>query len=402
MSSFESENLENLNSKNNINNIITIPEKCLRCNLNSPSIICEDCYPLIYFCANCDENIHEMKIKKNHKRVLIDNLKLNVNKLNFDIHHENFVNNEFLNSIKNILDKEKKNLLNKSYNTEKELEKTKSFLEEKYMCIQNKLNDLIGNKDFDMTKIKENLENKFKMVNEEKESKIEELLENNNVLNEENYQLEQKLNFYLKELNDLSNKRNMEENYYQNKIDNLKQEKENLLKYYEKKLQFLNDNINDDKNSFINSCEEKMNNIKNYYKNEKEKNLKEIKLNEENLKILSEKHRKEQKEIVKKIEELKKKTNSKSKETEKLFNQFQENENIIAELKLKIKKNNLLYNQEKEKAKWLKKDNKRLLKIQFILLKRLEILNKISRGKIIRKEEEQFLLHSNDLDYLFK
>ena len=61
------------------------------------------------------------------------------------------------------------------------------------------------------------------------------------------------------------------------------------------------------------------------------------------------------------------------------------------ELRINIKKNQFLIKGEKEKLKLAKKDNKRLLRIYHYLMKRLEILNKISRGKLLRKEEIEFL-----------
>ena len=61
----------NINQKNNgknikenkYDNILTIPEKCRRCRSNPPEIMCKECYPFIYFCLNCNTNLHSMQSK---------------------------------------------------------------------------------------------------------------------------------------------------------------------------------------------------------------------------------------------------------------------------------------------------------------------------------------------------
>jgi hypothetical protein len=143
-----------------------------------------------------------------------------------------------------------------------------------------------------------------------------------------------------------------------------------------------------------------MNIIKNYYLNEKERLLNGINQSENNLNLLCEQHRKNQDDIKNEIERQKLKDLLKNKESEKLFNQFLEQEKKIGELRINIKKNQFLIKGEKEKLKLAKKDNKRLLRIYHYLMKRLEILNKISRGKLLRKEEIEFLNETNPLNYL--
>ena len=406
MNSVEFSNLNNQfqtqlsqNYKNSISNeIISIPKLCTRCNIISPTIICGDCYPLIYFCSICDENIHEMKTMQNHKRISINDLNKSIKNLN----NENVISNDCFSMIKSLIEKKKQKLMNKSYNNNnKEIENTKNDLFEKTNNIDTTMNDTFEKEELEKKKIEElKYKNEIKKLNIEKDNKIRNLLLKNEELNEYNQQLEEKLNSYINELNDLINRNEYDKNYLNNQMNNSKNEYENLLQYYESKLGFLNENIKDDKAIFINSCEEKMNTIKNYYLNEKERLLNGINQSENNLNLLCEQHRKNQDDIRNEIERQKLKDLLKNKDTEKLFNTFLDQEKKIGELRLNIKKNQFLFNGEKEKLKLLKKDNKRLLKIYKFLMKRLEILNKISRGKLLRKEEIEFLQETNPLNFL--
>ena len=406
MNSVEFSNLNNQfhsiplsqNYKNSISNeIISIPKLCTRCNIISPTIICGDCYPLIYFCSICDENIHEMKTMQNHKRISINELNKSIKNIN----NENIISDDYFNMIKSIIDKKKQKLMNKSYIENKVIENTKNDLDEKTNNIDTTMNDTFEKEELEKKKIEElKYKNEMKKINIEKDNKIRNLLLKNEELSEYNKQLEEKLNVYINDLNDLINKNEYDNTYLNNQMNNSKNEYENILKYYESKLGYLNENIKDDKAIFINSCEEKMNIIKNYYLNEKERLLNGINQSENNLNLLCEQHRKNQDDIKNEIERQKLKDLLKNKESEKLFNQFLEQEKKIGELRINIKKNQFLIKGEKEKLKLAKKDNKRLLRIYHYLMKRLEILNKISRGKLLRKEEIEFLNETNPLNYL--
>ena len=406
MNSVEFSNLNNQfqtiplsqNYKNSISNeIISIPKLCTRCNIISPTIICGDCYPLIYFCSICDENIHEMKTMQNHKRISINELNKSIKNIN----NENIISDDYFNMIKSIIDKKKQKLMNKSYIENKVIENTKNDLDEKTNNIDTTMIDSLEKENLEKKKIEElKYKNEMKKINIEKDNKIRNLLLKNEELSEYNKQLEEKLNVYINDLNDLINKNEYDNTYLNNQMNNSKNEYENILKYYESKLGYLNENIKDDKAIFINSCEEKMNIIKNYYLNEKERLLNGINQSENNLNLLCEQHRKNQDDIKNEIERQKLKDLLKNKESEKLFNQFLEQEKKIGELRINIKKNQFLIKGEKEKLKLAKKDNKRLLRIYHYLMKRLEILNKISRGKLLRKEEIEFLNETNPLNYL--
>ena len=56
---------DNINKSNhydiNSENALTVPEKCRRCRANPPEIMCRECYPFIYFCSNCCNNLHSKK-----------------------------------------------------------------------------------------------------------------------------------------------------------------------------------------------------------------------------------------------------------------------------------------------------------------------------------------------------
>ena len=71
-------------------NIFKVPEKCRRCKTNPPDIMCKDCYPFVYFCINCSNNLHSMESKKSHN---VNSLK----ELGQEILNEiNFNNNIYL------------------------------------------------------------------------------------------------------------------------------------------------------------------------------------------------------------------------------------------------------------------------------------------------------------------
>ena len=140
INSLEQKNIQiskyiNNNDEVNITNenIFKIPEKCRRCQANSPEIMCKDCYPFIYFCINCSNNLHSMKSKKSHNIISLKELNQEIfNEVNFN-NNINFPGSDFFsssltspyaikstnytnyfNDMKSLYETEKNNLIKKS------------------------------------------------------------------------------------------------------------------------------------------------------------------------------------------------------------------------------------------------------------------------------------------------
>ena len=142
----------NKNETKNINeqegdltdNILSIPEKCRRCRFNSVEIMCKQCYPFIYFCSNCSQNLHSMESKQSHQLINLKELnpklfeELNnieeqdiLNEFNEDNNNIDINTKNYINDIKSIYLTEKNNFLRKSLNLAKNFEKSKNNYIEK-------------------------------------------------------------------------------------------------------------------------------------------------------------------------------------------------------------------------------------------------------------------------------
>ena len=91
------------------NNILIIPEKCTRCRFHPSEIMCKECYPFIYFCSKCNENIHSNKSKQNHKIISINELNEELNEEQLEENKNNIDENIF-NNYNNIFNNDKINL----------------------------------------------------------------------------------------------------------------------------------------------------------------------------------------------------------------------------------------------------------------------------------------------------
>jgi len=296
-------NLDNKNNDINLEKIgIEIPEKCLRCKSSKPTVLCKECYPFVYFCDNCDNHIHNIPTKKNHNRLSLNPIdyqqQMNQNNifnnqtnsnfsnqsqnLNFSTYNNptninnnnnnmNSISSNYINEIKLIYDKEKENLLKKSFDLEKELESTKNILNSRINDLHINLENLSKTKEIEIEDLKKKYEFQIKQLEEDKNLQISNLLNQNEKLSNLNENLIKKY----ENLNNLSSN-NIKENKINNdnlkfEIEKLKKEKNDLIKYYEKKMSYFNTNYFEDKSSIINSYEDQINKIKADYDDKKSK-----------------------------------------------------------------------------------------------------------------------------------
>ena len=149
INNFSNNNSNYLNDIKN-ENMLTVPEKCRRCRASPPQIMCKECYPFIYFCANCSNNLHSMESKKNHNIIPLDelnreiyneinnnnnmnisniynnknltynyfsnpdSLSSSINQINLNLSPPKYTTN-YINDIKSIYETEKNNLIKKSF-----------------------------------------------------------------------------------------------------------------------------------------------------------------------------------------------------------------------------------------------------------------------------------------------
>ena len=288
-------NNENKNPNININNLIrnkekeisddilSIPKKCKRCQANSVEIMCKECYPYIYFCLNCSQNLHSMKSKQNHKIVYLNELNSvlfeendnnnNNNDNNYEIKvNELFLDNlnisqnikNYINDIKSLYEKEKYNLNNKFDKLEKTFENAKN----KYIKQINELNEKLSmfekNKDEEMKLLELKLSNEFNNKINSKDSKINFLLRQNEELNKYIEELLSQISKYNKEINELHKYRSNFDKIIQTQkieIEMLTNEKNNIEESYKEKIEIINEIYNEEKKDMITAYEEQIKKI---------------------------------------------------------------------------------------------------------------------------------------------
>ena len=72
----------NKHNNEDINDILTVPDKCLRCKSATPTIFCKEYYFRILL-STCDEHIHTLMSKQTHQRTLISSIEQNKESIAF-------------------------------------------------------------------------------------------------------------------------------------------------------------------------------------------------------------------------------------------------------------------------------------------------------------------------------
>ena len=286
--------LNNLNNLNLNDNILSVPEKCRRCQSKAPEVMCRDCYPFLYFCKNCNISLHSMDSKKNHNVISLNELNQeifnevnnnnnyfinsirmssNLNDIISNLDSENSINsyNNYVSELKNIFDKEKYSLMQKNLLLSKNLENARQSYDERINELINKINHIENSKNTEIQKLKEGYEYERNCVLGEDKSKIDMLINRNEELSKFNEDLVSKISSY----KDLINNSNLNSNQIIEKqneeIAQLKKDKNELIKYYEKKINFLNQSHEKEKNDLIINYNQQIEKISNEYKTNKEK-----------------------------------------------------------------------------------------------------------------------------------
>ncbi len=104
------------------------------------------------------------------------------NKNNNNNNNMNSISSNYINEIKSIYDKEKENLLKKSFDLEKELESTKNILNSRINELHINLENLSKSKEIEIEDLKKKYEFQIKKLEEDKNYQISNLLNQNEKL----------------------------------------------------------------------------------------------------------------------------------------------------------------------------------------------------------------------------
>ena len=393
-----SSNIAEIKNKNdgkiiNSNNILTKPEKCIRCRYNPVEIMCKECYPFIYFCSNCSQNLHSVNSKKNHQII-------ELNELNPDLFSENNINEEeekilnefngdeniniktknYINDIKSLYLKEKNNFMKKSLNYEKE----KSIYSKTINELKNKLSNSENNKNEEIKILEQSKNDEFKNILDSKDSKINFLLQKNEELNKYNEQLFSQISSNTKELNKLTiSSINLKQIIiHQNSIIELLNKEKSELKEKMEKIDLI---YVVEKKEMIKAYEEQIQKINKEYIQQKDK-MKLILLQKENeINIIKQEFSKEINDLKGKLNDFKNMDNNMNKDYDELKNIINKQQHEIEDLKYKLNDEERKYIIEFEDKKFLKAKIEEYESSLDNLKAKNEYLNKIIYGKTKNK-----------------
>ena len=402
--SFNSFNFLNLND-----NILSVPEKCRRCQSKPPEVMCQDCYPFLYFCRNCNISLHSMDSKRNHNVISLKELNQeifnevnnnnnycvesnsnranninnnNLNDLISNLDSENSICslNNYVSEIKNIYDKEKYSLMQKNLLLSKNLENTRQSYDERINELVNKINLIENSKNSEIQKIKEGYEYERNCVLEENKSKIDMLINRNEELAKFNEDLVSKISTYKGLINNTNLNTSQLIEKQNEEIAQLKKDKNELIKYYEKKINFLNQSHDKEKNDIIKNYNQQIEKISSEYKTNKEKLKSMLEEREKEIALILNEHRNNISQLNRECEEVKYKNKVKDKEQQDLITkvllQEKEIEDLNNKLDMKEKECTMEFN-EKNK---LKKKNKELNVSNKKMKGDINYLNRLTRG----------------------
>ena len=370
------------------NNILSKPEKCIRCRFNPVEIMCKECYPFIYFCSNCSQNLHSVNSKQNHQIIKLRELNPELFEENKNSEEEKILNefdeNEninnltrnYINDIKSLYLKEKNNFLKKSIDFQKE----KSIYSKTIKELKEKLSNTESNKSEEMKIFEKSKNNEFKNIIENKDSKINFLLQKNDELNKYNEQLLSQISLNNKEINKLTKScLNLKQiiNQQNNVIELLNKEK-NELKEKIEKIDLISIK---QKKEMIKSYEEQIQKINKDYMQQKDK-MKLILLQKDNeINNIKNEFTKEINDLSGKLNDYKKMDNNINIDYEQLKNIINKQQYEIEDLKYKLNDEERKYIIEFEDKKFLQTKLEEYKLSSENLKTKNEYLNKIIYGK---------------------
>jgi len=383
----------------NSENALTVPEKCRRCRANPPEIMCRECYPFIYFCTNCSNNLHSMESKKNHNVIPLEELNREIfneinsnnnmnisniynnkssnynymsspeslsssfNQLNMNLAGPKYTAN-YINDIKSIYETEKNNLIKKSFSLEKNLENTKQIYDDKISELQDKLVKLQNSKNLEFKILEEQKNYEMNNILEEKQNKIDILIKRNDELNQFNEDLIKKITEYKEILN------------------NSKLKTVDIIERQEKKINSMNNTYNEEKNNLIKVYEEQIKKINFDYNNNKEKMKSILSQREKDIEEIINSHRSTINEITREADDIKNKNRIKNQEYDMLLNTINEQRSEIEDLKNQINMENKKYINELNDKKKLQKKVDELSSVIENMKNKNTYLNRLTRGKL--------------------
>ena len=393
-------NRNKISKDNNTENIFKVPEKCRRCRTNPPEIMCKDCYPFIYFCINCSNNLHSIESKKSHNIISLKELNQEIfNDLNFN--NNNYLSgldfsssstspyaikyntnySKYISDMNSLYETEKNNLIKKSLSLEKNLENIKQESNEKINELQDKLNKIQNSKDLEIKILEEKKNYELKNILQEKQNTIDILSKRNEEINKFNEDLIRQLSEYKEILNKLKIKNINIIQRQKDEIEKLNNEKNDLIKYYEKKINSMNNTYNEEKNNIIKEYENQIKKINLDYNNNKEKMKSILFQREKDIEEMINNHRDAINEKNKETNDYMNKNNLKNKEYNDLVNIIKEKYNEIKKLKILLNEENKKYINEYNDKMVLEQKCEELTSVIEDIKGKNIYLNRLTHGK---------------------
>ena len=403
----DNKNINQMNNRKDIkeskyDNILTIPEKCRRCRSNPTEIMCKECYPFIYFCLNCNTNLHSMQSKQNHKVIhlndinffeIIDKCENNTNENilnekfnNINIDKINLSENikYYIDDIKSLYEKEKNTFMKKLSYLNKTLEKTRSNYIKEINDLNEKISRLEINKNKEMKLMEQKKEYEFKNIINMKDSKINYLMLQNEELNKYIEDLLSQISENNKIIKDINlSKLNNDQIIQSQKtqIELLTKEKNNINNLYTEKIEKIKKMYNEEKKEMIKAYEEQIIKMNNDYIQNKDK-IKNILLQrEKEMDDINNNYRDELNILRNEIEKNKYKNQNVNNDFVELNNIIKRQQSEIEELKYQLSIKDKEYINESENQKLLNNQLKEYKSLIEKLTDENEYLNKIIYGK---------------------
>ena len=373
-------------------NILSIPEKCRRCHYNSVEIMCKQCYPFIYFCSNCSQNLHSMESKQNHQIINLKELNPNLfdefnnidkkyilNEFNEDNNNIDEKTKNYINDIKSLYLTEKNNFFWKSLNLEKSFEKLKNSYIEKINDLTEHLKNFENNKNGEIKILLQEKNSEFENILANQNSKINFLLQKNEELNKYNKNLLSQIsenNIKINEMKKLNLNLKQIINQQKSEIELLNKEKNDM----KEKMERINNLFIEEKKEMIKKYEEQIQKINRDYMEQKDK-MKFILLQRETeINDIKNKFDNEINELKKELEGYKHNYKNINNNYSELNNIINKQQSEIEDLKYQLNNGEIKYINECEDKKILKNKLEEY-KLSFEKLKnKNEYLNKIIYG----------------------
>lgn len=394
-----------------------LSSKCIRCKVKQGVIHCDECISGGIYCSSCDEYLHNLPSKKNHKRYLenhiepMDNSNTNIsppiyktNDLNnsFDkyktnIQTESIPNNKspkakvdeyktessitqkYIKDIKDIYEKDKSDLLSKIAATQKELNDTRNQMGNRINYLHSHIDEINKKHETELESTNNTYLSEVQNVLKDKDAQIAVIMDALQTQKLANQEILYKLADLENIKNESIKRYNEAINEYSLILDNTKGERLKLENFYKGKIDELNDLHEKEKKHIIASYEEVLTKLNDGYNESKDKFNNYIKERENYLKDITDEHEKTVNELKEEIASVKETNEGLTKSTEDLMTQ----NNTLKEA----------YDDLYEKLNKSKRENKELLKSRNELQKKVTTLDSKMSGVCDDYEQKRGIVY---------